>query len=272
MQKGYFLKVLIIAGMFAGSISCKTRQVLNMEPVTETETIPAELSVLESRTKRDFTTLKLRNIEGKVSVNGVTENVKGNMAFYRDSLIVISVVPALGYELARVLCTPDSIIIINRNQKTYFASSFERFRRMNHIPITFHDIQAILYNEIFYYKNNIRERTYKEYADTADERKNYIMESYMSGKKLTDQTLEFNSEGSYMSGTLVTDYESRIKVDLKYDEFMFDGYTVFPKKIVFNMFGPGNTLDLELSFGRVVFNDPLNVNFSIPANYSRTEI
>jgi hypothetical protein len=272
MQKGYLFRILVIAGMFAGIISCKTTERLNIEAVPDKKTMPAELSVLESRTKRDFTTLKLRNIEGKINVNGVSENVKGNMAFYRDSLIVISVVPALGYELARILCTPDSIIIINRNEKTYIASSFERYSRMNRIPITFHDIQAILYNEIFYYKNNILERSYIEYADTVDGMTDYIMESYMKGRKMTLQKFEFNREGSYLNGTYITDYENRIKVDLKYDEFVFEGYTVFPKKIVFNLFEPGNTLDLEISFGRVVINDPLNVDFSIPSNYTRTEI
>ena len=103
MLKRHLINALIIAGIISFSVACKTKKTIITEKPGEKPVPPLELSVLETRWEKDYTTLKLKRIDGKVIINGISDNVRGNMAVYRDSLIVVSVVPAAGYEVLRIM-------------------------------------------------------------------------------------------------------------------------------------------------------------------------
>lgn len=62
----------------------------------------------------------------------------------KDSIIWISVVPALGIEVARLRITPDSVALINRLQKTYFADNLQALKTRFNVDLTFNMVQALL--------------------------------------------------------------------------------------------------------------------------------
>ena len=255
-----------------GTVCCKTIKPIVTETIKRETTLPDELSVMESRSKKDFTTLKLKRIEGNLIINGLSDNVKGNMAVYRDSLIVMSVIPALGYELIRILCTPDSVIVINRHEKNYIATSFDRYCEKYGIPLNFFDIQAIIYNEVFYYSDKIEERTYNNSINMDGDNPMYIIESLLKGKRISRQTLSFDAGNFNMQGISVLDYERRLRMDLTYSDFVYYGNINFPRKVELDMFENVNTIEINLKYGQVTFNEELKVEFDTPDNYSRTKI
>lgn len=62
----------------------------------------------------------------------------------KDSIIWISVVPALGIEVARVRITPDSVAMINRLERTYFAENVQGLKSRFNVDLTFNMVQALL--------------------------------------------------------------------------------------------------------------------------------
>jgi hypothetical protein len=205
-------------------------------------------------------------------MNGVREQAKGNIALYRDSLIVVSVVPALGYEVVRILCTADSVIVINRLERSYNATSFEYYRKKYQIPVEFEDLQSILANEVFYYKEEMGDRIFEKQLTTRKEDNLFIVDSFREGKRLTNQGIVMDRNGQKLEGVFITDFESRMKMNLIYDEFTGQGEKLFPNRMLVDIVESNNTIRMDMRYGQVEFNDSIRVEFAVPDQYTRGDL
>lgn len=86
------------------------------------------------------------NARGKMEVEDEGDKISTNIniRMRKDSIIWISVVPALGIEAARIRITPDSVHLINRLKKEYFAGDYAIIKQKYKVDITFELLQAIL--------------------------------------------------------------------------------------------------------------------------------
>lgn len=66
-----------------------------------------------------------------------------NIRLKRDSIIWASVTK-VGIEGARIVITPDTIVMLDRLHKTYFAGNFKALKRRYRVPVTFEMLQAAL--------------------------------------------------------------------------------------------------------------------------------
>ncbi|MCK5346290.1 MAG: DUF4292 domain-containing protein, partial [Candidatus Heimdallarchaeota archaeon] len=110
-MKGKFAYLVFVLIVFS-TIMCKSPRYVISETPEESRSLPESVTALTSGWKREYSTLKLNKIDVDLVINGIANHVKGNLAIYRDSLMVLSVIPALGYEAIRIMCTPDSIIVL----------------------------------------------------------------------------------------------------------------------------------------------------------------
>lgn len=62
----------------------------------------------------------------------------------KDSIIWASVVPGLGIEVARLRITPDSVYLINRLNRTFFAGDYALLRDKFKVDVNFAMVQALL--------------------------------------------------------------------------------------------------------------------------------
>ena len=76
--------------------------------------------------------------DGDKISTGITIRMK------KDSIIWISVVPGLGIEAARIRLTPDSVALINRLERTYFADQMQALRTRFNVDLSFEMVQALL--------------------------------------------------------------------------------------------------------------------------------
>lgn len=251
------------------SQGCRTGRNLQVPEKPEREDRNLSLiRMLEAKT-HDFRTLKIKRVDMDLVINGIQENIRGNLAMYRDSLIVVSVIPALGYEMIRILCSPDSVIIINRPQKNYYAASFEYYRKKYSIPVDFRDLQALLANEVFYYKDNLGDRIYEKQLTTRHENNLFIVDAFREGKRITNQGIEIDPTGEKLENVFIVDYDSRMKLNLNYEDFTGDGPLLFPQKLKIDLVESNNTIKMEINYGQIIFNDSLNVEFAVPEQYTR---
>ncbi len=216
-----------------------------------------------------FKTMKIKRLNIDLKLNEVSDNFNGNLAIYRDSLIVISIVPLFGFEALRIMFTKDSIIIINRVEKTYHTSSFDHYLKKYNIPFGFFDLQAVLTNEAFYYKNGLNNRSYTKEAKINDGYLSYTVVSMMGNKKTTKQQIVAEIQNYNISDVLVDDYGRDVNVYIKYEDFKNYEMNYFPEKIEIDIRENGNKIKLDLRYGQVLFDELINVTFEIPENYSR---
>ena len=229
------------------------------------------ISILEKRTHK-FHTLKAQRVEVEYHMNGVSEKIRGNIAIYRDSLIAVSIIPALGYEMMRILCTEDSVIIINRQKKSYSATSYNYYRKKYRIPVDFKDLQAILSNEVFYYKEGFDGRVFEKQLKTKTNRNLFIIDAFREGEKITNQGIELDNEGKKLENISISDYDTRMRMNIKYEEFSGYGEILYPKKLRIDLIESNNTIKLYIQYGKIVFNDSINVEFMVPPRYTRGDI
>ena len=270
-MKGKFAYLVFVLIVFS-TIMCKSPRYVISETPEESRSLPESVTALTSGWKREYSTLKLNKIDVDLVINGIANHVKGNLAIYRDSLMVLSVIPALGYEAIRIMCTPDSIIVLNRQEKSYMASSFDAYRAKYKIPLEFNDIQAIFSNEAFYYKINRQDRRFESNVKIGDDENLYLLESFIQQERLTNQGIRINARKLTLDGMFIVDYERRMRMNLLYSDFATAATGLFPRSVEVDLFENSNSIEIDLKYGQVIFNDSLKVRFMAPEHYTRTDI
>ncbi|NML66616.1 DUF4292 domain-containing protein [Hymenobacter sp. RP-2-7] len=121
------------ANVKSGSVSAGTST-----PVAQPVTTPAGV-------KTANTNFKYLNGRGKVHFKRKDTDQSANFALRinRDSAIWLSG-SLLGIEGVRALLTPDSVRVVNRLQKTYFAGDYAYLSQLLNVPVSYQQMQAIL--------------------------------------------------------------------------------------------------------------------------------
>ena len=116
---------------------------------TTTATLPERPAIelmaeLEQR-DNDWTTLGLR-LESTASAVGQTGTFTLNVRMARDSVIWMSISPALGVEAARVLLTPDSVQVMSKlpGNRFVFQGNYEMLEEAIQAPVNFQLVQDLL--------------------------------------------------------------------------------------------------------------------------------
>jgi len=219
-----------------------------------------------------FNTLKVKRMNIGFTINGTKDNINGNMAVSRDSLIAISIIPLLGYEAVRILCSKDSIIVINRADKTYHASTLDYYLKKYNIPAGFNDLQAVLVHESFFYKAASQNINYEKEIKLEGGSILLIIESLIGNLKLTDQEIRADSTCQNIRNIFVVDYGRNMEMEVRYDDFNGCDMDSFPKRISIDIQDRTSAINLDIEYGQVMFDEKINVKFEIPVGYSKVDM
>src|SRR5690606_29317761 len=81
----------------------------------------------------------------------------------RDSIIWISVSPALGIEALRVMATPDSVFMMNKIDRTYYAGDYQYLKELLKADVDFQMFQGILTGQsLFAREDDVYEVYFKD--------------------------------------------------------------------------------------------------------------
>ncbi len=135
-----FRRLLFLAAIFCVLSSCKSRKLGATAKVVEKS--KSHMLNRLSDNRLDFSTF---NGRGKIKYNdGVTRlSFTAHVRMRKDSVIWIKA-DVFGLEVARILIRPDSVLAINRYERTYVVDSYENFDRLYQIPATFSQLQDII--------------------------------------------------------------------------------------------------------------------------------
>lgn len=209
-------------------------------------------------------------ISAKLSVNHSTE--KGTQSFgarvrvKKDSVIWVSITPALGIEAVRVVATPDSIKMLNRLNSKYFVESFDKTKELLQLEITYPMLQSVLLGE-FVPVYNESEYVLKPLVD---------LYTLVAGEKATgkgnietpiEQRTEFDPSIWRVKRTVLKNRSQNEQILAEYTDFQLIGSKIFPATMRFRTQGKENVA-VDLSWSKIEEKTTLRFPFNVPSKYA----
>lgn len=230
--------------------------------------------------KTRFKTLSLK-FSAEYRKGNESQSFGGTIRIKNDTMIWISIVPALGIEAARLLITKDSIKFINRLKSTYYTGNYNFLRDMLNLDIDYEMLQCLLSNELFIYSRNPEmDETIRGFKSTADS-SGYVIKSLKARKvsrklkknKIDDlilQEVHILPELYKVSRLFINDFEYRKSIDVNYSDFEDADTQVFPRNIDCKIINKDVGISITIGYSKVTINKELEYPFSIPEKYTKT--
>ncbi|MET3112984.1 hypothetical protein AAKU52_000703 [Pedobacter sp. CG_S7] len=146
-MKPYHFKFFLLLGVIVLLFSaCKTRKLVLAPPVVKTDTvnnIKAENLMSLKNKNISFTTLSMKG-KAQLNMNGNENNVTVNIRMLKDKKIWMSITALAGIEVARVLVTPDSLLVLNRLHGISLQKPFNYIHTFANKEVNFKLLQELL--------------------------------------------------------------------------------------------------------------------------------
>jgi len=237
-----------------------------------------------------YNTLSIK-FDVSVSFDDQSHSLSGTLRIRKDSLIWISITPALGIEAVRMQFTSDSIMFMNRLKNEYFINSYDYFENKFQTEISFKDLQCIFTDEVFLYSESDEENNEKFNNDNSerDFRKTFIastdsnmyvlkthrkhkIKKYLKKNKTSDlivETLKIASEIFKVSEVSINDFSEKRTLVINYSDFIDVNLKVVPSTIHIVMDAPEKHFDAEIKYNKITVDSDVSFPFKITDKYKR---
>jgi Domain of unknown function (DUF4292) len=205
--------------------SCKTRQ-------TEKPVVIKESKSKEDKSADELmrlitdSTFNAQWINGKADVEATIGDEKSSfhisLRMKRDSVIWVSISPALGIEVARVLITQDSVKVLDRINNKYKLTDYKFLNDLLRMNVDFDIIQGVLTGNLFSYKKNrlsavyledkyyilssLSKRKLKRSLEEKDPNKPVVQDIWISDDNY--RIIKLSIEDNRVQKSLITDYSN----------------------------------------------------------------
>ncbi len=283
-----FLSFVILQG-------CKTRRAIEQSPLRQL----SENAILEQLEKKNF---EFTTLTGKLTADvespSLTGGFKINMRIAHDSIIWMSLTPALGIEAVRMVVEEDSIRYINKVKKEFYAGGFSTVDSILNYESGYGFLQDLLVGnpadiesgekytatveDLHYVLHTKVKRNVKKAIDV--NLKKATSEDTLSLEVVNEKQFEKATEkhddedlilkryfvraDEFRVGRIIIDdilYQRTIRID--YDEFIDMNGIKFPQQIKVFVSTPKETARFDLRYTRIKTNEPQSYPFKIPSSY-----
>lgn len=212
-------------------------------------------------------------LSSKIAVTYNSETEKGvesknfsiRARFKKDSIIWVSITPALGIEVFRLTLTPDSVKLLNRLEQKYFVGSFDEANEILKMNEEFKVIQALItggFAKIYNLDVYDAEIVNDKYLISAD------LTGFESKKTTTpvEQETKLEHDIWRVSRTVLNSTANDDKIIAEYGTFQPLGNMFFPSDMKFRISGKG-TIAVDLKWTKIEEKQALRFPFKIPNKY-----
>lgn len=231
-----------------------------------TKTAPGELERMRPKTllkevsdrQVDYKTIRAK---AKIEYETPEERTsfKGDLRMQKDSAIWMSIKPALGLEVARVLITPDSIKILDRINKQYVIEPYSYLERLYQAPLDFSVLQSLVSGGLIYTDHKELE------VDIVDNQYSLVYESDSIRNNVRINPVNFT-----VARLLIEDLRYQRQVQIDYSDYSLVEERLFSHQRLVEAQAEA-AYRLELDFSRVSFDRELTYTFVVSDNYERIE-
>lgn len=208
--------------------------------------------------------IDINTFSGKIDVDyeevdGKDVNVNAHVRIWKDSTIWISITGPLGIEGLRALITPDSIRILDKQEKTYSAKSIYYLEEMMALPLNFSILQDLLLGNPVFLDSNIS--SYRKTGNAV---------TLFNDGPVFKNLITVGLEDMLMQNSNLadSDLENNRSCILSYDEYETKKEQSFSTKRIVHI-QDKKTINIKMNFKQYDFNEKLSFPFSVPKNYSQ---
>jgi hypothetical protein len=266
MKENTLNKILIACSLLL-LFGCKAKKLIaGSQPVAVVAT-PAGKSVSSNSAQLDpirASQINFNSFTGKakasLDIDGSSNDCTLNIRIKRDKEIWVSITYLIGFEVARAMITPDSIIVINRLQGVYLKKPFDYVHAYTDSQVNYTMLQALLVgNAIPQVLNDSTQ--YQAATDNitlSGNLKDLVYKLILGNNlKVTQTSLENHGAGQ----TLKVSNQAFIQAA---------GNTV-PSQIAIASVAKDKKIQVNLHYIKVDFNQPQEYPFTIPDSYTPSE-
>ena len=259
MKRNILNSILIGLGIISIAACRPKKEIVKAPPVAETVPVKdgkaENLAVLLGKDLQ-YNTLSLRG-KADLDINGNTNNVTLNLRIKKDEKIWFSVT-ALGgaIEAARGVITPDSILLMNRLQKTVLRKPFSYVHSYANKQISFGWLQSILTG------NTIKDFM-AEKSDLKQENGVWVLNG--TAENLAYRTL-FNTLLKSVELTL-NDAKAAQGLKVTYDKHTPVNNGLFPSVMKINSAVGNKKISVAVEFVKIDANVAVEFPFTVPKSF-----
>lgn len=265
---------ILIFSLFITSMlisSCSTKKNIIRQPLREEGEAYLLGKLTESELKFDWLSARC-NVAVIDDKKSKTE-FNGQIRMKADSVLWISLSPAMGIEVARLMITSDSIKFINRLEKNYFTGDFEFISDKFQTTIDFDILQAIILgNDMHSYENEsfragIDRMEYK--LQSTNRHKNRKFHKQKDSPKILVQNIWLNPDNFKITRVNLKEFgEDNKRLQADYSSFKAIDSQLFPSSLLIEIQSE-KKLIVEINFTRLELNSAQVFPFKIPDNYDK---
>lgn len=208
--------------------------------------------------------INFTTFSGKIDLDyedadGKKYNVNAHVRMYKDSVIWISITAILGIEGLRVYITPDSVKLLDKQNRIYSPRSVSFLQEVTALPLDLEILQNLLLGNPIFLDSNIV--SYSKSGNSI---------SLQSNGDFFKNLFTIN-EGDRLVQTSKLD-----DIDLLRSRTCYLTYTNYENKKVINFstkrsihVAEKKKLDIKMDFRQYEFNEKLSFPFTVPKNYTQ---
>ncbi|MFU8842360.1 MAG: DUF4292 domain-containing protein [Bacteroidales bacterium] len=250
--------------------SCKTHRKIVKEPIKEYGADYLFTKLKENEFRYEWFSSRF-NLD--LTIDKKKNSLSGQIRMKKDSALWVTLSPALGVEMARVLLTQDSVKFFNRINNTYFTGDWAMVNHMLQMNIDFDIIQALLMGiDLTFYEDGKFRASYdsKEYNLVTSGRgklKKYV-KNHEDDERIYIQNIYLNPESFKITSMKIKEIKKdNKKLDAIYSNFRHVNDQLFPHRVTYDITADF-PIRVDMTYSRISSGGELSFPFNIPTKYA----
>ena len=241
--------------IFALNIGCKSSKIGKKKKTQQLEEITSATGSKAEAERFTFDYLSMR-AKAYYKEGNTSQNFSMNVRMKADSVVWISVT-GLGFEVARAIFLSDSIFIVDRFNKKYYAYDYIYAKQILHTEINLHQLQQIMVGNAPYMLDKYQEKN----SELKGAYLGYSIDKMLSEIVLNNllRPSESQLKSLIEARTLTVTYTNHQKVDKKW----------LPHQVDVKVITENSKPELSLTISDVNNNTIDEFPFNIPAKYAK---
>jgi hypothetical protein len=299
--QGFFSLTLLVIVMSVMSACRKPKEVVRETPVKNRTA--GYLLKRYAENKYDFDWLGMK-VDAAFGIEDNSDSFKATIRMRKDSVIWVSIVPALGIEMIRVMITPDSLKYLSKipENKFYYYGAFDDIGKLIGIDFDFEMLQDLLVGNAIALEKD--ERRFRSEIDNDD----YLLISKyrrkvrrvvgVDDRKLEGDTILVNPDdpryrrtvkrtdeedgliisrywlepsGFRLVKSVFNDLLRQRTMEITYDDFQPDGEQYYPAKCRLLMSSTQLRQEMRYEITKLSSGKPYEFPFEVPDDYVRRD-
>jgi hypothetical protein len=262
------LNIFIVCLVF-GMTGCKSKKTLQSTDVKESKDHSEVLKDVQK------TQLSYKTLSAKTTLEILRPNSKSSISsgaalrIVKDKGILISIRPFMGIEVAKLVVSQDSVLIVDRMNKQYLHESIDDLKKTKQVDFNYYNLESLLSNRLFYPgKQDVTMVDYPKFMVSKSEG-TYLVVT----KDASDILYNFAIDGNnHIISTLIYGEKKNYTLQCSYNKFIIDQEQSYPTEIGFKIGIKDKRLDVKLSYSKLDIDKDVEIDYSVPNKYKKVSL